>query len=178
MGPFDRGILAIYSITLTLLFLVAAAFMAGWQQPWLRLWREIALPGNSEVLWSLVAIYIIMGIRLIWKSIRGEHKKKQAVIHERSQGEVRVSLNAIEALAEKEAYTVEGIREAKARVGAAPEGINIKLRVTVTPDVSIPQLAEGLQQQVKDRINNVVGIAVQEVRVAVESFTNRKTRVE
>ncbi|SFF93523.1 Uncharacterized conserved protein YloU, alkaline shock protein (Asp23) family [Desulfotomaculum arcticum] len=178
MGPFDRGILAIYSLTLTLLFLAAAAFMAGWQDPWLRLWREISLPGNRDILWALLAIYVIMGGRLIWKSIRGEHKKKQAIVHEHSLGEVRVSLPAIESLAEKEAYNVEGVREARARVGAAPEGINIKLKVTVTPDIGIPQLSEGLQQQVRDRINNVVGITVHEVRVAVESFSNRKTRVE
>ncbi|WP_027363454.1 alkaline shock response membrane anchor protein AmaP [Desulfotruncus alcoholivorax] len=178
MGPFDRGILAIYSITLTLLGLVAVAFMAGWQEPWLRLWREISLPDNREVLWALVAVYIIMGSRLVWKSIRGEHKKKQAVVHERSLGEVRVSLPAIESLAEKEAYNVEGVREARARVGTAHEGISVKLKVTVTPDISVPQLSECLQQQVKDRVHNVVGITVHEVRVAVESFSNRKSRVE
>ena len=178
MGPFDRGILAIYSLTLTLLFLAAAAFMAGWQAPFLSLWQEISLPGNKDILWALLAIYVIMGGRLIWKGIKGERKKKQAIVHERSLGEVRVSLLAIESLAEKEAHTVEGVRDVSARVGAAPEGINVKLKVTVTPDVSIPQLSDGLQQQVRDRIHDVVGITVHEVRVAVDSFANRKTRVE
>jgi membrane protein implicated in regulation of membrane protease activity len=179
MGPFDRGILVIYTLTLTLLFLAAAVFLAGWQALLLPLAREAFLPENREILWALLAVYVIMGIWLLWKGIRvGRSKRKQAIVHERSLGQVRVSLPAIESLAEKTVSSVEGVKEARARVEALPQGINIILKVIVAPDVNIPSLSEDMQRLVKDKIYNVVGIAVNEVQVAVESFFIRKTRVE
>lgn len=177
MGPLDRGVLVIYSSTLTLLFLALAAFMAGWQSPVLELWNELNLPEYYEVIWALLGVYVIMGFRLLWKGIRGV-QKKQAIVHEGSLGQVRVSIPAIESLAEKVVSSVQGVKEARAKVESVPQGIAVNLKIITTPDINIPEVSEDMQRQVKESIYNVVGITVQEVRVAVESFFARKPRVE
>lgn len=179
MGPFDRGILVIYTLTLTLLFLATAAFLAGWQALLSGLGREAFSPENREVLWALLVLYVLMGIRLFWKGIRVERSKsKQAIVHERSMGQVSVALPAVESLAEKTVASVEGVKEARAKVETLPQGIGILLKVVVVPEVNIPTLSEEMQRLVKDKIFDVVGITVNEVRVAVDSFHIRKTRVE
>ncbi len=177
MGPFDRGIMLVYTLTVTLLFLVIMVFLAGWQEPLLQLWREIVLPGHREIIWALLVLYFLMGARLLWTSLKVK-RKKHAVVHDGELGDVRVALPAIESLVEKVAFSVQGIKDARARVEAVPQGIDISLKLFVSPSVNIPAVSEDLQRRVRDSVYSVAGIAVREVRVAVESFTSRKTRVE
>lgn len=178
MGPFDRGILLLYTLTVTLLLLAAAAFLSGWREPFNMLLEEAALPEHLEILWILVVLYLLIGVRLFWKGLVVEQKKKQAVVQDGELGDVRVSLPAIESLAEKVVSPIKGVREVRARVVSAPRGINMHMKITVAPDINVPELSKDIQQQVRDSILNVAGIAVREVRVAVESFTSRKNRVE
>ncbi|AGL02018.1 alkaline shock response membrane anchor protein AmaP [Desulfoscipio gibsoniae] len=177
MGPFDRGILVLYTVTLTLLFLALGAFLGGWSDPVQRLWSEVNTPGYREILWVLLVVYIIMGLRLLWRGLKPE-RKRQAVVHEGGLGQVRVSLTAIESLAEKVTAAVPGIKEVKAKVESSPRGIALHLKLITVPDINIPAVSEDIQCEVKDSIKNVVGIAVSEVRVAVESFKASKPRVE
>ncbi len=178
MGPLDRGILLLYTFTLTLLLLALAAFLAGWQEPFDELMREAALPEQQEILWILIGLYVLIGVRLFWKGLVVERKKKQAVVQDGELGDVRVSLPAIESLAEKVVSTIKGVRDVRAKVVSAPQGINMHMNITVSPDSNVPALSKDIQQQVRDSVLNVAGIAVHEVRVAVESFTSRKNRVE
>ncbi|SFR02653.1 alkaline shock response membrane anchor protein AmaP [Desulfoscipio geothermicus] len=177
MGPFDRGILAIYTFTLTLLFLALAAYLAGWPEPVQELWQEMQLPGQEEITWALLGVYVLMGVRLLWSGFKGE-RKKQAIVHEGNLGQVRVSLPAVESLSEKVVSAVQGVKEVRARVEAVPQGIAVNLRIVTTPDINIPRVAEDMQRQVKESIYDIVGISVHEVRVTVESFFARKPRVE
>ncbi len=177
MGPFDRGILVLYSFTITLFFIALGISLAGWSGPVLCLWREVSAPVYQEILWILLVVYVIMGLRLLWKTLRPE-RKKQAVVHEGSMGQVRVSLTAIEALAEKIVAAVPGIKEVKAKVVSSPQGIALHLKLSTASDINIPAVSEDIQREVKDGIYNVIGLAVSEVRVAVESFIAAKPRVE
>lgn len=177
MGPLDRGILLIYTFTVTLLFLAVASYLAGWREPLNELLREAALPGQRDFLWLLTGLYVLMGIRLFWKGLVVE-RKKQAVVQDGELGDVRVSLPAIESLAEKVVSPLRGVRDVRAKVVSAPQGINIHMNITVAPDINVPTLSRDIQQQVRESVLNVAGVAVQEVRVAVESFISRKNRVE
>lgn len=177
MGPFDRGILVLYTVTLTLFFLALGIFLAGRPEPALMLWQEVKAPTYQEILWLLVVVYIIMGLRLLWRALKPE-RKKQAVVHEGGLGQVRVSLAAIEALAEKVAAAKPGIKEVKAKVASSSQGIALNLKLNSAPDINIPAVSEDIQREVKDSIFQVVGITVSEVRVVVESFIAAKPRVE
>lgn len=178
MGPLDRGILLVYTSTITLLFLAITAYLAGWREPLVELQREAAQPGQREILWLLVGAYVLMGARLFWKGLVVERNKKQAVVQDGELGDVRVSLPAIESLAEKVTASLQGVRDVRARVVPSPKGINIHMNISVAPEINVPTLSRDIQQQVRDSVLNVVGIGIQEVRVAVESFVSRKNRVE
>jgi len=177
MGPFDRGILLLYSFTLTLFFIALGIFLAGWSGPVLRLWQEVNAPAYQEILWILLVLYIIMGLRILWRALKTE-RKKQAVVHESGMGQVRVSLAAIEALAEKTVAAIPGIKEVKAKVVSSSQGVALNLKLSTAPDINIPSVSEDIQREVKEGIYSVVGLAVSEVRVAVESFKAAKPRVE
>jgi len=177
MSAFDRGILVLYTFTLTLLFLTLGIFMFGWSGPVLRLWQEVNSSANQEILGILLVVYILIGLRLLWVIVKPE-RKKQAVVHEGTMGQVRVALAAIEALAEKTSAAMPGIKEVKAKVVPSPQGIALHLKLSTAPDINIPSVSQDIQREVTDNIYKVVGLTVSEVRVAVESFISAKPRVE
>lgn len=176
MRPFDRVLLFIYTFILTVLFLAAIPFFAGWlnigqNQP--QFLHAIQQPG---VIFFLLGIFIIAGIRLLWADI--QPTRKQAVVYESKLGNVHIALTAIESLAEKVVSQNNGVREVKAHVFNRSQGIGIRIKAAVTPDISIPEVSDAVQEQVKERVLAVTGITVQQVEFLVHSISASKLRVE
>lgn len=168
MGPFDRALLAVYSFFLSAIFILFSAIMLGWTAPVVFL-RELFYPGRPEVFWPLMAVLVLAGARLFWVSL-GKKQEKYVELDENSMGNVRIAIAAIESLVEKVVTQISGVRELKSRITAAPQGVNIQLRVVVTPEVNFPQLSGEIQRLVTERVTEVTGIAVNSVRVFVENI--------
>lgn len=176
MRPFDRLLLFIYTFILTVLFLAAVPFFAGWlridqNQP--QLLQVIQQPA---VIFLILGLFIIAGIRLLWVNVKPA--REQSVVYESKLGSVRIALTAIESLAEKVVSQNSGVREVQARVFNRPQGIGIQIKAAVTPDTSIPEVSDTVQEQVKERVLSVTGITVQQVELLVHSISSSKLRVE
>lgn len=176
MQPFDRGLLLIYTFLLTIFFLAAIPFLAGWLD-----WSLLApyaeqLKRQPEIIFVFLGLVVLMGAKLFWAGIRPAHK--HVIVQEGALGQVRIALTAIEDLVEKVAAQNSGVREVKARVLALPEGVGIRVQAAVSPDTQIPELSKMIQEQVKEKILAVTGLTVQQVHVLVNSFAARKPRVE
>lgn len=176
MGPFDRGLLAVYALFITLLSSLFAAVLLGWAAPlfWL---REYLYPDRADVLWTTIAGLILAGVRLFWVSLR-RPEGKHVVLAESALGQVKVSLQAIESLVEKVVSQVSGVREVKPRIILVPQGVGIQVRVAVTPDVNVPEASLEIQNRVKERVLEVTGITINQVKVSVENIAAHKPRVE
>lgn len=176
MGPFDRVLLAVYTFFVTLLTALFAAVMLGWTLPlfWL---REFLYPDRADVFWPVIAVLALAGARLFWIGLRkpgGRH----VVLADSALGQVRVSLQAIESLVEKVVSQVSGVREVKPGIILVPQGVGIQVRVSVTPDVNVPQASLEIQNRVKERVFEVTGITINQVKVSVENISAHKPRVE
>jgi len=176
MNPFDRGLTVLYALAGLLAALYAGSALAGWYWPGQALESLAGLPGFTETAYALLAVYLLAGVRLFWHGLFPE--KKHAVVQDGSLGKVRIALSAIESLVEKVALDQKGIKEAKAGVAAVPRGIGIRVRVSVTPDVSVPEISGAIQNLIRERVLEVTGIEVNEVRVSVENITSQRLRVE
>lgn len=176
MNPFDRGLTVLYALAGILAALAAGVAMFGFA------WAESffsylsGMPGFRETAYAVLAIYLLAGIRLAWHGVVPE--KRHAVVQEGSLGKVRIALGAIESLVEKLALDQRGIKEARSGVGTSSRGIGIKIRVVVAPDVSIPHVSEALQNVVREKVLEVAGIEVNDIRISVENITAQKLRVE
>ncbi|NHM27834.1 alkaline shock response membrane anchor protein AmaP [Desulfofundulus sp. TPOSR] len=176
MGPFDRGLLVIYTFIVTVALVWAAAAVAGFIPPY-RVWGGLNMViGQPQAVIALLGLFILGGARLFWVGVRP--RRRQAVVHEAALGQVRIALTAIQDLVEKVALAQNGVREAGARVYPGKEGIRIGIRVAVTPDINIPATAAMVQEQVKNRVLEVTGVTVQDVAITVKSISARKPRVE
>lgn len=176
MNPFDRGLMVLYALVGILAAVASGAALSGWTWPQIIFSAVAGMPGFLETSYALLVIFVLAGIRLMWQGLHQE--KRHAVVQEGSLGKVRIALTAVESLVEKVALDQRGIKEARAGVEAVPQGIGIRIRATVTPDISIPQISTALQNAVRDRVLEVTGIEVHDIRISVDSIAAQKLRVE
>lgn len=176
MGPFDRILLAVYTIIITFLAAAFAGVMLGWPAPMFVL-RDIVYQERADIFWPLMIMLILAGVRLFWVSVR-RPEGKHVVLAESAMGQIKVSLQAIENLVEKVVLQISGVKEVKPRIILVPQGVGIRVKVSVTPDVSVPDVSVEIQNKIKERVLEVTGIVISTVRVSVENITAHKTRVE
>ncbi len=176
MNPFDRGLMVVYALAGILVAAALGAVLAGWAWPESIFRTAAGMPGFYETAYALLAVYLLAGIRLAWYGLHPE--KKHAVLQEGYLGKVRIALAAIESLVEKVAMDQRGIKEARAGVEGTTQGIGIRVRVVVAPDVSIPQVSEALQNGIRDKVLEVTGIEVHDIRISVDNIAAQKLRVE
>jgi hypothetical protein len=175
---FDRLLLAVYTLFVTVLAGLFSAVMLGWPAP-LFLLRDVFYPGRPEVFWPLMAVIILVGIRLFWASLSKPQKKQQhVVLSENALGQVNVAVIAVEELVNKVTGRVPGVKEVSSQMLLSPEGVGIKIQASVSPEINVPNVSAEIQNAVKEKVSEIFGLAVNNVEVHIESITVKKQRVE
>lgn len=179
MGIADRIILTLYTIALTLFSLLAVAVAFGWSRPLDTVLAALQASSGRAAVASVGAIFFLSSVRLLILAFR-RRQPGQQVVHETELGEVRISLDAVENLMQRVARQVKGVRDVRPAVRLSPEGVEARLRVWVAPDISIPDVARELQDELRRSVQNVVGVELAALDVHVENVTTevRRGRVE
>lgn len=178
MGPFDRGLLLLYSLCITIVIGVLLLMLAGWQ-PALDLAQEVFSPGRREMLYVAAILLLIVGLRLMFASVKAQRPQSRlALVEDNPLGQVQVALTAIESLISKVVANFPGVREVRPKVTQAPQGIAIQIKLVTAPSANIPELSQEIQQHVTDTVKDVTGITTNNVQVLVDNISTAKPRVE
>ena len=180
MSLFDRFLLALYTLILTVIIALSAVETAGWF-PVHDYYQD--LPVTMAEVFGAVVVLILVGVRLFWISIRSSGKTKvsggrHVILAEGALGRVKVSVQAIEDLVIKVVSQMDGVKEVKPRIVSGEKGVGVKIQASVSPELNIPETAEKMQNLVKERILAVTGVTFVGVEVTVESIIVSKPRVE
>ena len=84
--------------------------------------------------------------------------KNKTVSFQNPDGEVTVSLSAIEEYVKKIAKSINGIKDVKSDVNIKKKGININTEVSILSGVNIPEVTERIQMEVKNRVQSMLGV--------------------
>jgi uncharacterized alkaline shock family protein YloU len=179
VGIVDRIILTLYTVALTVLSLLAVAVAFGWSRPLDTVLAALRATNGRAAVATVGAIFFLSSVRLLILAFR-RRQPGQQVVHETELGEVRISLDAVENLVRRVARQATGVRDVRPQVRLAPEGVEARLRVWVSPDVSIPGVARELQDALRRSVHEVVGVELAALDVQVENVTTevRRGRVE
>ncbi|MEW6193337.1 MAG: alkaline shock response membrane anchor protein AmaP [Bacillota bacterium] len=178
MGPFDRGLLLLYTLTFTIVLAVFFLMFAGWQ-PALDLAEAAFAPERREVLLAVAGALFLAGLKLMAASVRAPRREdKLAVVEDAPLGEVSVSLSAVESLVSRVVGNFPGIREVRPRVVSRPQGIMVRIKVVTAPSINIPAVSQEIQNEVAKAVREVTGLNVNNVQVQVEDISTVKARVE
>lgn len=171
MSMLDRAILALFALLVAALSLVTMAVIAGWTVP-LDLFELSLLRTDYRFIAGLIAaVFFLLALRFFLASVRpAAAKEEQAVIKSTDLGTASIALPALENLVNRAARQVKGVREVRPTLRVLPEGLAVKLNITVSPDRNLPELAAALQQQVYEYIVATAGLEVPEVQVRVNGI--------
>jgi uncharacterized alkaline shock family protein YloU len=181
LGIIDRIVLTIYTLALAIFsgLMTVVAIFPRWAQPHLWLEETLRTARGRWALGLIGAAFFAVSVRLIAVAFM-RRGGGQPVVHETSLGEVRISLDAVENLVRRTARSIKGVREIKAVVTNAKDGLHVLLAGTISPEVSIPDVSEEIQSAVRQYVKRVVGVDLVEVRLEVENIGNegRRSRLD
>jgi uncharacterized alkaline shock family protein YloU len=185
MNLFDRFILTIYSFALIVLSCIMIVATSGWFSPDVfRPYVDQMLAGTNLAYLIVAILFLIVSLRFFFSSFRSSKPKESRGIRQRSDlGEINITIQTIQAIAERAARQVKGIRDLKTAVKVLDSGTMITLRVSVDGETPFPELTSKLQTDVKEHVERITGLLITEVVVIVtevaqqENYAVRK-RVE
>ncbi len=106
------------------------------------------LSGLVFILFSFAAAQIITG----------KIQREKTIAFSNPNGQVTITLSAVEDLIKRLANQLTEIKDAKANVRATKKGIDIRIRVVLRSETNIPDFTAKLQDLIANRIQEVFGL--------------------
>ncbi len=172
MNLFDRFLLALYTLGVMVVILIIGLAVAGWTTP-VELFRIALIHYNERlIIGAVLVVFLIVSIRFFLWALAGERRIIQGVVQETGLGQVKISVEAIENLVHRAVNQIRGVRQVRPRVVCLPEGINLFIRVTLSPEINIPQTTDEIQAKVSDYISEIAGIRLKSVKILVDGISS------
>lgn len=174
----DRTYKLLFSVLVFSFSLLLLGLSLGWTIP-LDYLNSILINNERRLITALLAVIgIVISFLIIKKSFR-KKAVKQAEVVETSLGKIKISLGALENMANKVAKQTPGVKETKTMVKPGANGIAIYIQTNLTPDMNIPEVTTILQNNLYNYFRDIVGIEAEEVKILVTKLSNdNKSRVE
>ncbi len=91
-------------------------------------------------------------------AITGRIQREKTIAFSNPNGQVTITLSAVEDLIKRLANNLNEIRDTKADVKATKKGIDIRMRVVLRSETNIPDFTARLQDLIAAKIQEVFGI--------------------
>ena len=174
----DRMVQGIMSLGYVIASVILVFVALGWTSPLLYASNYLITSINNWILGITGTIIFAVTLTILISSFRSIPDKMTA-IHETALGKVHITIPALEHLVIKAAKSVQGIREVKPFLRGTAEGLDVELRIQVSPDINIPHVTESLQKNVKEYVLKTAGLSISEIKVFVNKISyDIKNRVE
>ncbi|TCS96384.1 alkaline shock response membrane anchor protein AmaP [Hazenella coriacea] len=184
MGWLDRLLLLLYSLGIAALavfgFLFSFQLLVGPEEIQSGLTQ---FNDDPSLRWAIAGVSLfvfIISLRFIFKAVIKQKEIDSGVDRETEIGHIRISLRSIESIAAKAARRVKGVRDLTARVRhrTNDSSVGIGLKIVVDGETPIQHLSEQLQLVVKEQVEQIAGVQVDQVSVYVaQTIQPDKSRV-
>ena len=116
---------------------------------------------NYRIIFGLSGLLLILLSFSFAQLILGRFQRERTIAFATSTGEVTIALSAIEDLIKRMAGVMPEIKELRPDVIANKKGILVDLRVILKSEANIPELTQRLQEIIKQKIQEVLGVEEQ-----------------
>ena len=129
------------------------------------------LTTESYRIWLIaaLAVLVLLGLYCILILFRHRSRKDKFVRQKTENGELSISLKAMESMVQKCLDTHKELNVQSVRLENQKGGLLIRIRGTAAGGVSIPLTVDALQQQIKQYVTACSGVEVKDIRVQIES---------
>ena len=127
----------------------------------------LGLTGGLLIFISLMVVQITVGII----------NREKTIAFENPDGQVTISLMAIEDFIKRSMKQLPEVKEARPSVRASKKGITIVNKVVLFSDTNIPETTEKIQGMVKTRVQEMLGVEEPvEIQVNVTKIAHREEK--
>jgi uncharacterized alkaline shock family protein YloU len=130
---------------------------------------------DETVLMAGASVLMLIALIMLSFGLRSRKKPGKAVLKGSEFGEVLISIPAIENMVLRIVQQTQGIKDVSRQVSNTADGLIVKIRIRVMPDVTLPGLISDLQSKTKEYLQEITGITVHEVKVVVENVVMDQT---
>lgn len=119
-------------------------------------------------------VFFFFALRFIYINFQGKREPKRNTIdHLTEIGDVKIAIDALEAMAVRTGQKIAGVRNLEAKVVESNGYAKVALKATLDPDINIPEVSEALQAEVKGYLENLTGIKIERVIVLVKDVLDK-----
>ncbi len=113
---------------------------------------------NIHLIIGGIGLFLIIASIFIAQITLGKMQREKTIAFNNPDGEVTVSLTAIEDFIKRLSSSMIEIRDLRSNVIAGKKGIEVNCRVSIWADANIPEITESIQAIIKNRIQEMLGI--------------------
>lgn len=131
-------------------------------------------------LWADVGIaigFIAVGLVVLYVQLaslrRGARGGRTVLLRDDELGYVRVSVQSIQELAERTAYSVRSVVDARCSIKVTPGGLRMGCRLTLRMATDLPEATANVQTTVRDVVERLTGLKVIDVSVTARYGRHR-----
>jgi uncharacterized alkaline shock family protein YloU len=187
MNVFNRSIMILLSVVAIAFSSIVFLLVGGVVRPsqvspggfLLGLWGLFAqLNSTGAIIAVLVCALVVIAalILLILELNILQREPAQFVVREDSLGKVTVARSSVRKLVGYESATVPGVIETRQAVDKGRDGLRVRVRALLLPEVDAPAVGHTLQEKVQKAIQGHIGLPVAEVQVATQLEPFEKPR--
>ena len=192
MNVFNRIIIILLSLAAIAFSIIVFLLVGGVVRPaqvspggvLINLWSFFAQLNATNATIAVVAFAIVVIIALLLLILELSsigREPAQFVIRNDGLGKVTVARSSVRKLVGYEAKAVPGVIETQQAVKKGRDGLHVRVRALLLPEVDAPEVGHILQEKVQKSIQGHIGLPVTEVQVAtqLEPFDKpRRRRVQ
>ena len=115
-------------------------------------------------------LFFALNIAVLVSGVRGRHSARYICTTTES-GLIRISSYSVENIALGLSKRFNGVKDAKAKVKFRGDQVSIVIRLTVLPDVHVPDLCKSIQVRVKESVEATMELSVSEISVNVDGVS-------
>lgn len=113
---------------------------------------------NTRLILGITGVLLIFISVLVLQITMGKIRREKTIAFENPDGQVTISLSAIEDFIKRAIRQLPEVKELRPSVRANKRGISIINRVTLFSEVNIPETTEKIQNIVKSRVQDMLGV--------------------
>lgn len=127
----------------------------------------LGITGGLLIFIAIMVVQITVGII----------RKERTIAFENPDGQVTISLTAIEDFIKRAMKQLPEVKESRPSVRAGKKGITIINKVVLFSDINIPETTEKIQNIVKSRVQDMLGVEESvEIRINVVKIVHKEDR--
>lgn len=113
---------------------------------------------NTRLALGITGALLILISAMVIQITMGKIQREKTIAFENPDGQVTISLTAIEDFIKRALKQLPEVKELRPSVKAGKKGIKIINRVTLFSDINIPETTERIQNIVKSRVQDMLGV--------------------